>query len=66
MGVAPRAREASSYSLGTASSAVRDIFTMLGKIMTESTTMAEKRLAPSERPNSSRTPGTSTIMPTRP
>ena len=32
----------------------------------ESTTMAAIRLAPSGRPNKSRIPGTSTIIPTRP
>ena len=65
-GVAPRAREASSYSLGTASRAVTDTLMMLGRIITASTTMAASRLAPSGIWNSLRMPGTSTSIPTRP
>ena len=65
-GVAPKAKDASSYSLGTASRAVTDILMMDGKIMIASTMMAASRLAPSGTWNSFRIPGTSTIMPTRP
>ena len=46
MSVAPRAREASSYSLGTALRAVSDTEMMEGRIMTASTTMAASRLSP--------------------
>ena len=46
-GDAPRARDASSYSFGTASSAVTDTLMMLGRIIMASTMMAASRLAPS-------------------
>ena len=65
-GVAPSAREASSYSGGTASRAVSDTLIMDGRIMMARTTIAAKRLAPSGMPNAVRMPGTSTIMPTSP
>ena len=47
MGVAPNAKEASSYSGGTASRAVTDTFMMEGKIMIARTMIAANRLAPS-------------------
>lgn len=43
MWVAPRASEASSYSLGTALRAVSDTEMMEGRIMTASTRMAQNR-----------------------
>ena len=65
--MAPRARLASSYSLGTAFRAVSDTEMMEGRIITASTMMAARtgwrRRA---RSKVSRTAGTSTIMPTRP
>ena len=64
--VAPRAREASSYSGGTASSAVTETLMMEGRIITASTRIPASKLAPSGRWKSFRIPGTSTIMPTRP
>ena len=64
--VAPRASEASSYSLGTALRAVSDTEMMEGRIMTASTRMAQNRLAPSGRWKATRTAGTRTIMPMRP
>ena len=65
-GVAPRAREASSYSLGTASSAVTETFIIDGNIIMESTMMAASRLEPSDTLKSLRMPGTSISIPTRP
>ena len=47
--VAPRASEASSYSLGTALRAVSDTEMMEGRIMTASTRMAASRHAPEDR-----------------
>lgn len=64
--VAPSAREASSYSRGTARSAVSETDTMYGRIITVSTRMAVSRHAPEERENVFCTNGTSTVMPTRP
>ena len=46
-GVAPRARDASSYSFGTASSALTETLMMDGRIMMARTMMAASRLAPS-------------------
>ena len=66
MGVAPRASDASSYSRGTASSAVTETLMMDGRIMTARTMIAASRLAPSGRWNALRIPGTSTSIPTRP
>ena len=66
MSVAPRARLPCSYSGGTAFSAVTDTDTMLGKIMTDSTTMADSRQAPDALPNAFATAGTSTCIPSRP
>lgn len=66
VGVAPSAREASSYSFGTASSAVTDTFTMDGSIITARTIIAASRLAPSGTLKSFLIPGTSMSMPTRP
>ena len=66
MGVAPSASEASSYSCGTASSAVTLTLMIDGRIMTASTMMAANRLAPSGRWNVLRMAGTSTSIPTRP
>ena len=64
--VAPRAREASSYSFGTASRAVMDTFMIEGRIIIASTIIAAKRPEPSVRLNALRMPGTSTNIPTRP
>ena len=64
--VAPRASDASSYSLGTSRSAVSDTLMMEGRIMMASTMMAESRHAPELRPKAFCTAGTSTIIPTRP
>ena len=64
--VAPRASDASSYSFGTASSAVTDTFIIEGSIIIASTIIAASRLAPSGTLNSFLIPGTSTSMPTRP
>ena len=66
IGVAPRAREASSYSCGTACNAVMDTLMMEGSIMTARTRMAASRLAPSGTSKKVRMPGTRTSMPTRP
>ena len=66
IGVAPSASDASSYSGGTASSAVTDTLMIDGRIMIASTMMAASRLAPSARWNTLRMPGTSTSIPTRP
>ena len=64
--VAPSASDASSYSRGTASSAVMATLMMDGRIMMASTMMAASRPEPSGIRNSFRMPGTSTSMPTRP
>ena len=64
--VAPRARLPCSYSGGTALSAVTDTDTMLGRIITASTTMALSRQAPEALPKVLATAGTSTCMPSRP
>ena len=64
--MAPRARLASSYSLGTARRAVSDTLMMEGRIMMASTIIAASRQAPELRWNRFRMVGTSTIMPTRP
>ena len=64
--VAPSASEASSYSFGTASSAVTDTLIIEGSIITQRTMIAQSRLAPSGTSNSLRIPGTSTIIPTSP
>ena len=66
MGFAPSVREASSYSLGTASSAVSETFIIEGSIIIARTIIAARRLAPSGMLNSFLIPGTSTIMPTKP
>ena len=66
IGVAPSASDASSYSGGTASSAVTDTLMIDGRIMIASTIMAASRRAPSARPNSLRMPGTRISIPTRP
>ena len=66
VGVAPRARLASSYSGGTARSAVSDTLMMEGRIMTESTSMAASRLVPLGRPKTLAMRGTSTDTPIRP
>ena len=66
MSVAPRARDASSYSRGTALRAVSDTEMMEGRIMMASTTMAASRLSPAAVWKVSRMKGTSTINPTRP
>ena len=47
--MAPKASEASSYSLGTARSAVADTLMMYGKIIIVRTTMAENSVAPEDR-----------------
>ena len=65
-GVAPRARDASSYSPGTASSAVTETLIIDGRIIIASTMIAASRLAPSGTLNIFLIPGTSTSMPTRP
>ena len=64
--VAPRARLPCSYSGGTALRAVTDTDTMLGRIMMDSTTMADSRQAPDALPKVFATAGTSTCMPSRP
>ena len=64
--VAPSAKEASSYSLGTARIAVSDTEMTDGNIMTARTKIAENRFAPSGNPKNSRTVGTMMIIPTRP
>ena len=64
--VAPSAREASSYSRGTASSAVMDTLMMDGRIMIASTMMAARSPEPSGMWNILRMPGTNTSIPTRP
>ena len=64
--VAPSARLASSYSGGTAFSAVSLTEMMDGRIMMASTRMAANRQVPFFKWNSSITAGTSTIMPMRP
>ena len=64
--VAPSAREASSYSRGTASSAVMDTLMMDGRIMIASTIMAASRPEPSGIWKIFRIDGTSTSIPTRP
>ena len=64
--VAPRARLPCSYSGGTALRAVTDTDTMLGRIMMDSTTMADSRQAPEALPKVLATAGTSTCMPSRP
>ena len=66
VGVAPRASDASSYSRGTASSAVTGTLMMDGRIITASTIIDASRLAPSGTPKISLIPGTSTSIPTRP
>ena len=64
--VAPSASEASSYSCGTARSAVSDTLMMDGRIITASTRIAASRHAPELRSKVRWMAGTSTIMPTRP
>ena len=64
--VAPSASDASSYSGGTASSAVTETLMIDGRIMIASTIIAASRLAPSATPNIFRIPGTRISMPTRP
>ena len=64
--VAPSARLASSYSGGTAASAVSETLMMEGRIMTVSTRMAASRLVPLARPKARAMAGTSTETPTRP
>ena len=66
MWVAPRAREASSYSRGTARREVSDTEMMEGRIITDSTMIAARRVAPEGRLKATRMAGTSRIMPTRP
>ena len=65
-GVAPSASEASSYSLGTASSAVMATLMMEGRIMMANTMMAASSPEPSGMWKIFRMPGTSTSIPTRP
>ena len=64
--VAPRARDAASYSGGPARSAVSETLMIDGRIIMASTTTAASRQAPDESPNSRWIVGTSTIIPTRP
>ena len=64
--VAPSARDASSYSFGTALSAFSDTLMMEGRIIIASTMIAASSDAPEERSNISRIAGTSTIIPTKP
>ena len=64
--VAPRARDPSSYSRGTARRAVSETLMMEGRIMTVSTKIAASRHAPEERRNVFWMAGTRTIMPMRP
>ena len=64
--VAPSARLASSYSGGTARSAVSLTEMMDGNIIMASTMIAASRLSPATRPKPFLMSGTSTIMPTRP
>ena len=64
--VAPRARDASSYSRGTARSAVSDTETIEGRIITASTMIAARSVAPEGRSKATRMAGTSRIIPTRP
>ena len=64
--VAPRAREACSYSSGTARKAVSATWTMEGRIITASARMAASRVAPEARWKARWMAGTRTIMPTRP
>ena len=64
--VAPRARDASSYSQGTARSAVSDTETIDGRIITASTMIAARSVAPEGRSKATRMAGTSRIIPTRP
>ena len=64
--VAPSASEPSSYSFVTALIAVSDTEITDGKIITVKTIIAEKRFAPSGRPNTTLTAGTMIIIPTRP
>lgn len=66
VGVAPKASDASSYSLGTACKAVTDTFIIDGRIITASTIIAASRLAPSGRENIFCIAGTKTSIPTRP
>ena len=66
IGVAPSASDASSYSGGTASSAVSETLIIDGRIIIARTIIAAKRLAPSAILNVSLTHGTSTSIPTRP
>ena len=65
-GVAPSASDASSYSFGTASSAVIDTLMMDGSIIIARTMTAARRLAPSGTPNNFLIPGTRISIPTRP
>ena len=64
--VAPSASDASSYSFGTASSAVMATLVMDGRIMMASTMMAASSPDPSGIWKIRRIPGTSTSIPTRP
>ena len=64
--VAPKAREASSYSLGTAFRAVVETLTIEGRIIMASTIMAASRVAPEGRLKTFWIRGTSTVIPTRP
>ena len=64
--VAPSASYASSYSFGTASSALSETLIIDGKIMIASTIIAARRLAPSGTLNNLRIPGTRISIPTRP
>ena len=66
MGVAPSAREASSYSFGTASREVTATLIMDGRIIIASTIIAAKRLAPSGTEKILRIPGTRISIPTSP
>ena len=64
--VAPSARLPCSYSGGTAFSAVTETETMLGRIMMDSTTMADNRQAPEALPKVFATAGTKICIPSRP
>ena len=64
--VAPSASDASSYSGGTARSAVSDTLTMYGSIITASTSIAASRHAPLDSPKALWIPGTRTVIPTKP
>ena len=66
VGVAPSAKDASSYSFGTASKPVIETLMMDGKIMIANTMMAASKLEPSGTWKMFRMPGTRINMPTKP